>query len=51
MFSVDVPEALTHALEIWDHYVGFTFTAYVVLVLVSPLVSCILVLLLDVNPV
>ena len=47
MFSADVLAALTHAFDIWAHYVGLVVTACVVLV--SPLVSSILVLL-DVKP-
>ena len=50
MFSADVPAALTHALDIWNHYIGLVVTPCVVLVLVSPLVSSILVLF-EVNPV
>ena len=51
MFSADVLAALSHALDIWDHYVGLAVTACVVLVLVSPLVGSIIVLLLYVYPV
>ena len=51
MFSADVLATFTHALYIWDHYVGLAVTVCVVLILFSPLVSSVHVLLVDVNPV
>ena len=48
MFSADVLAVFTHALHIWDHYVGLV--TCVVPVLTGPLFGSIFVLL-DVNSV
>ena len=44
MFSADVFVALTHALDVWDNYVGLVVTAYLVCVFVCPLISACLLL-------
>ena len=49
MFSADNLAALTHALDIWDYYVGLVVTASVAVIPIGPLVSSFL--LLDVDPV
>ena len=39
MFSADVFAALTHALDVWDNYVGLAITASFVGVIDCPLIS------------
>ena len=49
MFSVDVFATLTHALDVWDNYIGLVVTASFVGVIDCPLISLCPPLLFDIG--
>ena len=50
MFSTDVFAALTHPLDVWDHYVRLVVTACFICVFACPLISTGLLILFNAGP-